>query len=149
MDTHTHCGIPPRKPRPGRVRGVVVDGVYRRHPLSVYPRLGQRVEECGIPPLKPRPGPARGLVLDGRYHRHPPAGDGEHRPNPNQRDGRHLAGQPGKRFERHSGADQWGRRVTRWLKPRKTCDLSVRQRGLGYHIWWRLQAAEDPTTTPR
>ena len=28
------CGIPPLKPRPGRVRGGVIDGVYRRHPLS-------------------------------------------------------------------------------------------------------------------
>ena len=34
-----------------------------------------------------------------------PAGDGEHLPNPNQRDERHLAGQPGRRFKRLSGAD--------------------------------------------
>ena len=26
------CGIPPLKPRPGCVRGTVVNGVYRRHP---------------------------------------------------------------------------------------------------------------------
>ncbi|CAL8301271.1 unnamed protein product [Arctogadus glacialis] len=48
---------------------------------------------------------------------HPPAGDGEHQPNPNQRDGRHLAGQPGKGFKRHSGADGKGRRVTRQQGP--------------------------------
>ena len=101
----TVCGIPPRKPRPWRVRGVVVDGVYRRHPLSVYPRLGQRVEECGIPPLKPRPGPARGLVLDGRYHRHPPAGDGEHRPNPNQRDWGTPGRKPRSHFKRSTRTD--------------------------------------------
>ena len=28
------CGIPPLTPRPRWVRGVVVDGVYRRHPLA-------------------------------------------------------------------------------------------------------------------
>jgi hypothetical protein len=28
----TYCGIPPRKPRPGPARGLVLDGVYRRHP---------------------------------------------------------------------------------------------------------------------
>ncbi|CAL8258838.1 unnamed protein product [Boreogadus saida] len=26
------CGIPPRKPRPGPARGLVLDGVYHRHP---------------------------------------------------------------------------------------------------------------------
>ena len=36
--------------------GLVVDGVYSRHPLSGYQRPNLAVKECGIPPLKPRPG---------------------------------------------------------------------------------------------
>ena len=47
----------------------------------------------------------RGVVVDGVYHRHPLAGGREHLINPNQHDGRHLAGQPGRRHKRPWGAD--------------------------------------------
>ena len=66
--------------------------------------------ECGVPPLKPRSGRTRGFILDGLYYRHPPAGDGEHPLNPNQRDGRHLAGQPGRHFKRSTRSDIWEER---------------------------------------
>ena len=38
------CGIPPHKPRPGRVRGEVVDGIYRRHPPT-----GDREHHFSLP----------------------------------------------------------------------------------------------------
>ena len=38
------CGIPPLKPRPGRVRAVLLDGVYRRHPLT-----GHREHHFSLP----------------------------------------------------------------------------------------------------
>ena len=64
--------------------------------------LHHAVKECGNPLPTRR---VRGLVVDGVYHRHPLAGGREHPINPNQRDGRHLAGQPGRRHKRHWGAD--------------------------------------------
>ena len=38
------CGIPPHEPRPGRVRGEVVDGIYRRHPPT-----GDREHHFSLP----------------------------------------------------------------------------------------------------
>ena len=56
------CGIPLLKPRPGWVRGIVMDGVYRRHPLT-----GDREHHFSPPNQRDRGHLARGRRRPGGH----------------------------------------------------------------------------------